>query len=171
MAPSGDANAYQIDPAHDGAVDFSSSTVTFPPPSSWHVNIGAGTPSNVVIADSMIFLTTGTSGGSQLLALSSVQRRRRPGVRWRFPAPPGGSAGVAYDSEQVFVTQQDADSSGSTLYAYNAGTGALIGARSWARPRRELLPWQTGTYMSSSAGSATLYALNESTGALAGTSR
>ena len=119
VAPTGDANAYQIDPAHDGAVDFSSSTVTFPPPSSWHVNIGAGTPSNVVLADGMIFLTTGTSGGSQLLALSQSNGATAWGPV-AISGTAGGSAGVAYDSEQVFVTQQDADGSGSTLYAYNA---------------------------------------------------
>ena len=44
--------------------------MTFPTAVAWHVNLGSGAPSNVVIADGMIFLTTGTSGGSQLLALS-----------------------------------------------------------------------------------------------------
>jgi len=40
VAPSVDATAYQIDPAHDGAMDFGSGSVSFPTSSSWHVNIG-----------------------------------------------------------------------------------------------------------------------------------
>jgi outer membrane protein assembly factor BamB len=165
VAPTGDANAYQIDPAHDGAVDFSSGTVNFPPPSSWHVNIGSGTPSNVVIADSMIFLTTGTSGGSQLLALDQSNGATAWGPL-AISGTAGGSAGVAYDSEQVFVAQQDSDGEGSTLYAYNAGTGALI----WSTELGAVSPGAPtvadGYVYVIVGGSATLDALNESTGAI-----
>jgi outer membrane protein assembly factor BamB len=165
VAPSGDENAYQIDPAHDGAIDFSSSTVTFPPPSSWHVSIGAGTPSNVVIGDSMIFLTTGTSGGSQLLALSQSNGATAWGPV-AIAGTAGGSAGVAYDSEQVFVTQQDSDGEGSTLYAYNAGTGALIWSTELGAASPGAPTVADGYVYVIVGGSATLDALNETTGAL-----
>jgi outer membrane protein assembly factor BamB len=165
VAPTGDANAYQIDPAHDGAVDFSSSTVTFPPPSSWHVNIGAGTPSNIVIGDSMIFLTTGTSGGSQLLALGQSNGATAWGPV-AISGTAGGSAGVAYDSEQVFVTQQDSDGAGSTLYAYNAGTGALIWSTELGAASPGAPTVADGYVYVIVGGSATLDALNESTGAI-----
>lgn len=169
VAPTGDATAYQVDPAHDGAATLASgTTVSFPPPSSWHVNIGSGAPSNVVIGDGMIFLTTGTSGGSQLLALS----RSNGGKAWgpvAISGTTGGSAGVAYDSEseQVFVTQdQSGIGGGSTLYAYNAGTGALnwstaLGAASPGAPTVA-----DGYVYVIVGGSATLYALNATTGAI-----
>ena len=165
-APSGDANAYQIDPAHDGANDFSNSTVTFPPPSSWHVNIGAGAPSNVVIADSTIFLTTGTSDGSQLLALSQSNGATAWGPV-AIPGSPDGSAGVAYDNEQVFVTQQDAGGAGSTLYAYNAGTGGLVWSAELGAASADAPTAADGYVYVIVGGSATLYAMNETTGALA----
>jgi len=167
VAPTGDANAYQIDPAHDGAATLASGTATFPPPSSWHVNIGSGAPSNVVIADGMIFLTTGTSGGSQLLALS----QSNGGTAWgpvAISGTTGGSAGVAYDSEQVFVTQdQSGIGGGSTLYAYNAATGALnwSAALGGASPGAPTVA--DGYVYVIVGGSATLYALNETTGAIA----
>jgi outer membrane protein assembly factor BamB len=166
VAPTGDANAYQIDPAHDGAATLASGSVTFPPPSSWHVNIGSGAPSNVVIGDGMIFLTTGTSGGSQLLALSQTNG----GTAWgpiAISGTTGGSAGVAYDSEQVFVTQQDSSGAGSTLYAYNAGTGALIWSAELGAASPGAPTVADGYVYVIVGGSATLYALNETTGATA----
>jgi outer membrane protein assembly factor BamB len=168
VAPTGDANAYQIDPAHDGAATLASgTTVSFPPPSSWHVNIGSGAPSNVVIADNMIFLTTGTSGGSQLLALDQSNGAKAWGPV-AISGTTGGSAGVAYDSSQVFVTQdQSGIGGGSTLNAYNAGTGALI----WSAALEGTAPGAPtvadGYVYVIVGGSATLYALNESSGAIA----
>ncbi|HTV77307.1 MAG TPA: PQQ-binding-like beta-propeller repeat protein [Steroidobacteraceae bacterium] len=167
VAPTGDANAYQIDPAHDGAATLASGTVSFPPPSSWHVNIGSGAPSNVVIADGMIFLTTGTSGGSQLLALS----QSNGGTAWgpvAISGTTGGSAGVAYDSEQVFVTQdQSGIGGGSTLYAYNAATGALNWSASLGGASPGAPTVADGYVYVIVGGTATLYALNETTGAIA----
>jgi outer membrane protein assembly factor BamB len=168
IAPTGDANAYQIDPAHDGAAALASgTTVSFPPPSSWHVNIGAGAPSNVVIADSMIFLTTGTSGGSQLLALS----QSNGGTAWgpvAISGTTGGSAGVAYDSDQVFVSQdQSGIGGGSTLNAYNAGTGALNWSASLGAASPGAPTVADGYVYVIVGGSATLFALNETTGAIA----
>jgi outer membrane protein assembly factor BamB len=169
VAPTGDATAYQIDPAHDGAATLASgATVTFPPPSSWHVNIGSGAPSNVVIGDGNIFLTTGTSSGSQLLALSQSNGATAWGPV-AISGTTGGSAGVAYDSEseQVFVTQQDSTGAGSTLYAYNAGTGALIWSTELGAASPGAPTVADGYVYVIVSGSETLYALNETTGAIA----
>ncbi|MFZ0551307.1 MAG: PQQ-binding-like beta-propeller repeat protein [Steroidobacteraceae bacterium] len=166
VAPSEDATNYQIDPAHDGAVTFSSGSVSFPTSATWHVNLGAGTPSNILISDGDVYLTTGTSGGSQLMAFSQSTGATAWGPV-AISGTAGGSAGVAYDNYQVFVTQQDANGAGSTLYAYNSGTGALLwstelGAASPGAPTAT-----DGFVYVIVGGSATLYALNESTGALA----
>ncbi len=165
VAPTGDANAFQIDPAHDGAVTLATGSVSFPTSASWHVSLGSGTPSNVVIADGNVYLTTGTSGGSQLLALSQATGATTWGPE-AIAGTAGNSAGVAYDDGAVFVAQQDAGGTGSTLYAYNAGTGALqwsteLGAASPGAPTAA-----DGFVYIIATGNATLYAVNESTGAI-----
>jgi outer membrane protein assembly factor BamB len=114
----------------------------------------------------MIFLTTGTSGGSQLLALSQSNGATAWGPV-AIAGATGGSAGVAYDNEQVFVTQQDANGAGSTLYAYNSGTGALIWSAELGAPSPGAPTAADGYVYVIVGGSATLYAMNESTGALA----
>ena len=162
VAPSIDATDFQIDPAHDGAVTFSS--VSFPTAATWSVNLGSGTPSNLVVADSRIFLTIGTSGGSRLLALSQTTG----GTSWgpkAIAGTAGGSAGVAYDGGRVFVAEDD--SGGSTLYAYDATSGALdwstaLGASSPGAPTAA-----DGYVYVIVSGSATLDALDETTGAIA----
>jgi outer membrane protein assembly factor BamB len=168
VAPSGDATAYQIDPAHDGAIALASGSVSFPTSSTWQVNLGPGTPSNMVIADSKVFLTLGTSAGSQLLALN----QSNGGTAWgpaKIAGSAGVAAGVAFDDDQVFVAQDQSTSSsgGSTLYAYNADTGALnwstaLGGASPGAPTAA-----DGYVYVIATGSATLYALNETTGAMA----
>ena len=167
VAPSVDATAYQIDPAHDSAMSFSSGSMTFPTSAAWHVNLGSGAPSNIVIANGMAFLTTGTSDGSQLLALN----QSNGGAAWgpvAISGTPGGSAGVAYDNEEVFVTQDQSGTGGSsTLYAYSASTGALewstgLGAASPGAPTAA-----DGYVYVIVGGSATLYAVAESSGAIA----
>lgn len=161
VAPSTDASDFQIDPAHDGAVTFSS--VSLPSASAWNVSLGSGTPSNLVIADSKIFLTIGTSGGSQLLALNQTTG----GTAWGPKAITGsanGSAGVAYDGGRVFVVQDE--SGNSTVYAYDASSGAL----DWSTPLGAGLPGvptaADGLVYVIVSGSATLEALDEATGAI-----
>jgi outer membrane protein assembly factor BamB len=165
VAPSVDATNYQIDPMHDGAMTFSSGSVSFPSAATWHVSLGSGAPSNIVIGDGNVYLTTGTSGGSRLFALNQTTGATSWGPV-AIAGTAGGSAGVAYDDDMVFVTQQDSSGSGSTLYAYNSGTGALdwsteLGAASPGAPTAT-----DGFVYVIATGSATLYALNESTGAI-----
>lgn len=166
VAPSVDASDYRIDPAHDGAMTFGSGSVSFPTSPSWHVSLGSGAPSNIVIADGNVYLTTGISGGSQLLALNQSTGATAWGPK-AIAGTAGGSAGVAYDDDQVFVTQdQSSTGGGSTLYAYNADTGALnwstaLGGTSPGAPTAT-----DGFVYVIATGSATLYALNETTGAI-----
>lgn len=165
VAPSVDATAYQLDPAHDGAMTFGSGSVSFPTSAAWHVSIGSGAPSNVLIADGNVYLTTGTAGGSQLQAMNQTTGATSWGPE-AIAGTAGGSAGVAYDDYELFVTQQDASGTGSTLYAYNAGTGALewsteLGAASPGAPTAA-----DGYVYVIATGNATLYAVSESTGAI-----
>lgn len=162
VAPSVDATDYQLDPAHDGAMTFTS-TVSFPTSgAAWSVNLGSGTPSNIVIADGMVFLTTGTSTGSTLFALNQTTGA----TAWGPSAINGissGSAGVAYDGGRVFVAE--AQSGGGTLYAYDASSGALdwstgIGSSPGAPTAADGLVYVI------SAGSAALSALDETKGTI-----
>lgn len=162
VTPPVDATAYGIDPAHDGAMTFTSS-VSFPSAPAWQVNLGAGAPSNIVIANNEAFLTTATSGGSQLLALDLASGA----TAWGPSAIAGAataSAGVAYDNGRVFVAQADFD--GSTLYAYDANTGAL----DWSTPLGAGTPGAptaaNGLVFVITAGNGTLNALDEGTGAI-----
>ncbi len=157
VPPSIDATDYQIDPAHDGAVSFAS--VSFPSSPAWRARLGAGTPSNVVIADGKVFLTVGTSGGWQLIALQQSNGATAWGPM-TLPTVGTGSADVAYDNGQVFV------SGGSSVYAYDAGSGALnwtagFGVGSAGAPNAA-----DGLVYVIDSGTATLYALDEGTGAI-----
>ncbi len=162
VTPSTDATAYQIDPAHDGAMTFSS--VSFPSAATWSVSLGAGTPSNVVIADNLVFLTVGSSNGSTLLALNQSTGATAWGPT-SIPGAADGSAGVAYDNGEVFVT--DNESSSSSLYAYNAGTGALEWSTAFDAGSAGAPTAADGFVYVIVSGSATLYALDESTGSIA----
>lgn len=150
-----DASAYQIDPAHDGAMTFGA--VSFPAAATWRVSVGTGTPSNIVIADGKVFLTTGTAGGAQLMALGQANGAAAWGPQ-AIAAIGAGTASVAYDSGRVFV------SGGSTLYAYDAATGALDWSTGLAAAAAGAPTAADGLVFVNVAGSATIYALDEATG-------
>lgn len=162
LTPSVDATAYAIDPAHDGAVAFTSS-ISFPSGPAWQVNLGAGAPSNIVIAAGKVFLTTGTANGSQLFALNQSGGTRAWGPS-ALAGAAAAAAGVAYDSGRIFVAQPDFG--GSTLYAYDANTGAL----DWSTPLGAGTPGAPtaadGLVFVITTGNATLNALDETTGAI-----
>jgi outer membrane protein assembly factor BamB len=161
VTPSRDASAYQIDPAHDGAMTFAS--VSFPSSSTWSVSVGAGSPSNIVIADSKVFLTTGTSAGSQLLALDQATGATAWGPK-AIPGVADGSAGVAYDNGRVFVV--DNESGASTLYAYDAGNGALDWSTGFGTGVAGAPTAADGYVYVVATGNATLYALDEAKGTI-----
>ncbi len=162
LPQSTDATAYQIDPTHDGAVTFSS--VSFPGAPAWSVNLGSGTPSNIVIASGKVFLTTGTSGGSQLLALTQSGGTTAWGPS-AITGVTGGSAGVAYDGGRVFVTEAQFGS--STVYAYDANTGKLDWSTGLTASPPGAPTAADGFVYVVATGNATLYALDETTGTIA----
>ena len=159
VAPSIDATDFQTDPAHDGAVTFAS--VSFPAKATWRVSLGAGAPSNLVIADDRVFLTIGTSAGSELLALTQATGATAWGPK-AIAGVAAGSAGVAYDNGRVFVA--DNESGASSIYAYDAGTGALDWSATLDAGPAGAPTATDGLVYVVVTGSATLYALDESTG-------
>jgi outer membrane protein assembly factor BamB len=161
VAPSIDATAFQIDPAHDGAMTFAS--VSFPATATWRVTLGAGAPSNLVIADDRVFLTLGTSAGAQLLALTQATGATAWGPK-AIAGVPAGSAGVAYDNGRVFVA--DNESGISSLDAYDAATGALDWSTAFDAGPAGAPTAADGLVYLIVTGNATLYALDESTGAI-----
>jgi outer membrane protein assembly factor BamB len=156
-----DATAYQIDATHDGAVTFNS--VSFPSAPAWSMSLGTGTPSNIVIADGKVFLTTGTSAGSQLLALNQSGGTTAWGPS-AITGVTGGSAGVAYDGGRVFVTEAQFGS--STAYAYDANTGKLDWSSALDAGSPGAPTAADGFVFVVATGNATLYALDEATGAI-----
>lgn len=157
VPPSIDAADYQIDPAHDGAISFAS--VSFPSSPAWRASLGAGTPSNVVVADGKVFLTISASSGTQLIALQQSNGATAWGPT-TIPTTTAGTADVAYDSGRVFV------SGGSTLYAYDAGSGALDWSAAFGATAAGAPNAADGLVYVVVSGNATLYALDEGTGAI-----
>jgi len=166
-SPSVDAVAYQINPAHTGAVTFAN--LSFPANPKWTVDVG-GTPSYALIAQGMIFLTVnlgnGGNGSSQLLALDQATGNTVWG-----PIALGGSANAAYDSGKVFVLVSPF-ATAATMEAFNASSGQqlwstlLAGQYSFTAP----LTAADGYVYTGGAGSGgTLYAVNESNGSIAWT--
>lgn len=163
-APSVDAVAYQINPAHTGAVTFA--TISFPATPEWTVDVG-GTPSYALIAQGMIFITVNLgNGNSQLLALDQATGNTVWG-----PIALGGSANAAYDSGKVFVLVSPF-AAAATMEAFDASSGQqlwstlLVGQYSFTAP----LTAADGYVYTGGAGSGgTLYAVSEINGSIAWT--
>jgi outer membrane protein assembly factor BamB len=153
-----DATAFQINPAHNGVVAFSS--VTFPAAPTWTVNVG-GTPSYALIANGMLFITVQLStSSSELLALD-----QKTGATVWGPIALPGNAGAAYDKGRVFVLT----GGGMTglIQAYDASTGTvewstlLIGQFYFSAAPTALNGF---VYATGYESGGTLYALDETTG-------
>jgi len=148
-----DATAFQMNPAHTGAVTFAS--VSFPASPTWSVDVG-GTPSYAVIANGKVYVTVAIAGGSsQLLALDQAT-----GATAWGPVVLSGAANAAYDSQTLFVISAPF-STAATIEALDPNSGQLL----WSA----LL---TGTYGYSSAVTAANgvvfsagYAFDQKTGA------
>ena len=156
-----DATAFQMNPAHTGAVTFAS--VSFPASPTWSVDVG-GTPSYALIVSGKVYVTVTIAGGSsQLVALDQAT-----GATVWGPVVIAGKANAAYDAGRVFVVSSPF-ATAATLEAFDAATGAMA----WST----LL---TGQYAFSAAPTAangmvyiggagiggTLYALDQATGAI-----
>src|SRR5215469_7148571 len=127
VPPSKDAVAFQITPAHSGAITFNS--VTLPTAVKWSMDVG-GSPSYALIADGKVFVTVNTtqqssgSASSELLAVDQAT-----GATDWGPISIGGIANAAYDNGTLFVNSSPS-SGAAQLQAYDAATGAL----KWAVP-------------------------------------
>lgn len=116
-SPSKDAVAFQMNPAHTGAVTFNS--VSFPTNPTWSVNV-SGTPSYALIADGKVIVTVNLSNGnSEVLALDQVTGNTVWG-----PILMSGVATAAYDNGSVFVLS-GAVGAVAVLQALDANTGAV----------------------------------------------
>ena len=160
-APSIDAVAFQINPAHTGSVKFASAS--FPTAPSWTVDVG-GVPSYALIAQGKIFVTVSLgSGGSQVLALDQVT-----GAKVWGPVAIGGTANAAYDRGKLLILSSPF-ASAATMEALDAQTGDLL----WSTLLQGQYSFsgaptaRDGFVYAGGAGSGgTLYALDESNGAI-----
>ncbi len=158
--PSIDAVAYQINPAHTGAVTFASLSSPFPTNPAWSVDVG-GTPSYALIVDGEVIVTVKlSSGSSEMLALDQTTGNTVWG-----PVLVGGLANATYDNGRVFVVSANRLGT-TTLEAYDANTGVL----DWSTNLTAFALYtgaptaEDGTVYVGSEG--TMFALDESNGAV-----
>lgn len=125
--------AYQINPAHTGAVNFSS--VTFPTGKTWTVDLG-GTPSYALIANGKVFVTTELTENSANVSKLYALDQTTGAIVWGPITTPGFSS-PAYDNGAVFVSTgvvppggQGAIVAVGSVSAYDATTGMLL----WSTP-------------------------------------
>lgn len=158
--PSKDAVAFQINPAHTGAVTFNS--VSFPSNPTWSVNVG-GTPSYALIADGKVIVTVQlslTSSSAEVLALDQTT-----GATVWGPVLLSGAPTAAYDNGRVFVLSGSRIGQ-ATLQAFDVNTGAV----DWTTPVGGMAAWNgmpiaaDGKVYVGTQG--IVYAINESSGAL-----
>jgi outer membrane protein assembly factor BamB len=95
VPPTVDAVAYQMNPAHTGAITFK--TLVLPSASAWSVDVG-GSPSYALIVGGQVFVTVAVNGNSQLVALNGATGA----IAWG-PVAFAGDVNAAYDSGRVFV--------------------------------------------------------------------
>lgn len=114
--PSVDATSFQINPAHTGAVSFSS--VSFPSKPAWSVDVG-GVPSYALIADGDVFVTVSTpSGETSLLALDQATGATAWGP---IAIASFESADATYDNGNIFVMGENGTV--GDLFDFDARTG------------------------------------------------
>lgn len=163
--PEPDAVALQLTPDHAGAISFQS--MSFPPSSSWSVNLG-GQPSYALIADGKVFVTVkvgpGSSTGSQLIALDQATGH----TLWGPIELPQGWAFPAYDGGKVFVITSYGIGPG-TLQSYDADTGAI----DWTTTFTQGIAFETAptaangfVYLVGASGGPILFAVDEGSGSI-----
>jgi outer membrane protein assembly factor BamB len=156
-----DAVAFQINPAHTGAVNFAS--LSFPASPTWSVDVG-GLPSYALIVDGKVFVTANVGNSSaRLLALDQAT-----GATAWGPITIPGLANATYDAGQIFVISSPAGSA-ATMEAFDAATGAP--AWSTVLPGKDLFeaaPTAANgfVYVSGLGSNGDLYALDQVTGAI-----
>lgn len=164
--PTGDAVAYQINPQHNGSVNFANviDPTAFPLSPAWTAHLD-GTPGYALAAGGRVFVTVApTSGsGSELVALSAATGA----VAWG-PVALSGSAFATYDNGKVIVLSASIGSAGA-LTAFDAGTGSQL----WSTALTTQYSFQAAptafngiVYVGGSGSGGTLYAVDDNTGAL-----
>lgn len=146
--PVDQATSYQLDVTHDGAMPTAG--LAGPLTQAWSLNL-AGSPSNPLIADGMVFVTVGYK---TLYALDQATGA----TIWSHVG--GGS--LAYDRGRVFTV------GGGLLTAYDAATGAMEWTQAPPAPYTNfgLAPVASNgiLYTGGSNPGQTIYALRESDG-------
>src|SRR5258708_7081330 len=162
------ANAYQINPAHDGfqksGAPNAESVLFF---DRWHVTFGQDTEvSYPLIAGGRVFVTINqplSSGG----CCTSVQALDAKTGSTDWGAQVVGtmaSSTLAYDCQRVFVLNRD-----GTLIAYAAATGSVIWSKRLTGQISFMAPptaYNTNVYVSGAGNGGTLYAVSEASGAV-----
>jgi outer membrane protein assembly factor BamB len=161
VAPSKDAVAFQMNPAHTGVVSFNS--VSLPSASTWTATL-PGPPSYALIAAGKVFVTANVSGNAELVALNQADGT----IAWGPIGNLSGFANAAYDNGQVFVLSATTGSA-ALLQAFDAATGT----KKWSVTLTGQYLFQSpptaanGFVYAEGAGSgATVYAVDQNTGAL-----
>ena len=165
LKPSADAVAYQINPQHNGAVNFANIVApsAFPLSPAWTAHLD-GTPGYALVAGGRVFATVQpTSGSAELVALSAATGA----VVWG-PIALSGNAYATYDNGRVIVQTSTIGSAG-ILTAYDAGTGTPL----WSTALTTQYMFQAAptalngiVYVSASGEGGTLYAVDDTSGAL-----
>jgi outer membrane protein assembly factor BamB len=162
------ANAYQINPAHEGfqksGAPNAESVLFF---DRWHVTFGQDTEvSYPLIAGGRVFVTINqplSSGG----CCTSVQALDAKTGSADWGAQVSGtmaSSTLAYDGQRVFVLNRD-----GTLTAYAAATGSVIWSKRLTGQISFMAPptaYNTNVYVSGAGNGGTLYAVSEASGAV-----
>ena len=153
-----DAIAFQMNPAHTGAVTFAS--VSLPSSAAWTTDVG-GTPSYALIVAGKVILTVNVGGSSQLVALDQATGA----IAWG-PVALGGLSNAAYDSGRVFVLSS-AFGNAATMLAYDVQTGQ----RQWSTLLYGQYAFSSGptaangiVYTGGAGSGGTLYAVDQSNG-------
>lgn len=159
-----DAVALQITPDHAGAISFQA--MSFPPSSSWSVDLG-GQPSYALVADGKVFVTVqplpGSSTGSQLIALDqgsgqTVWGPIQLGAGWTWSYP-------AYDGGKVFVISSSSGVGPAELQSFDAETGALDWTQPFA-PGFETAPTAANGLVTLVSSGPQVFAVDEGSGSI-----
>jgi outer membrane protein assembly factor BamB len=121
VAPTVDAIAYQMNPAHTGSITFNN-PLPLPASSTWSVNVG-GAPSYALIVNGVVYVTVyyNPTTSPQLLALKATDGT----TLWGPISFPGavGAANAAYDNGLIFVVWTDGSDGGQQITALDAASG------------------------------------------------
>jgi outer membrane protein assembly factor BamB len=135
-APGGDAagpgaavvSTYLVDPAHTGTV--APVTLTAPLSRAWSVNLGGAVSHPLVAGGTVYVATNGPSSGPNTFAHVIALGAATGSTLWTANLAGATFATIAYEGGRVFAVDGENFTSGITVHAYDATTGAEV----WAAP-------------------------------------